>query len=77
MDVSVSQFFLGAIDRTTPETQLLGTPVSTKYVRILPVEFNNQAGLRLEVLGCTPDCKTLVSPPKSVAIAVFFLHKNL
>ncbi|XP_062291189.1 macrophage mannose receptor 1 [Scomber scombrus] len=49
------QFFLGATDRDTPETQLLGTPVSAQYVRILPQEFNGQAGLRFDVLGCTPD----------------------
>ncbi|XP_026154124.1 macrophage mannose receptor 1 isoform X2 [Mastacembelus armatus] len=49
------QFFLGSSDRNTPETQLLGTPVSAQYIRILPVEINVQAGLRFDVLGCTPD----------------------
>uniref|UniRef100_A0A8C7XLF3 F5/8 type C domain-containing protein n=1 Tax=Oryzias sinensis TaxID=183150 RepID=A0A8C7XLF3_9TELE len=39
------------------DTQLLGTPVSTQFLRILPLEFKNQAGLRFEVLGCTPDCE--------------------
>ncbi|RVE65935.1 hypothetical protein OJAV_G00121150 [Oryzias javanicus] len=48
-------FFLGSVDKNTPETQLLGTPVSTQFIRILPLEFKNQAGLRFEVLGCTPD----------------------
>lgn len=38
-------------------TQLLGTPVSTQHVRILPLGFSGQAGLRFDVLGCTPDCK--------------------
>ncbi|KAM8828848.1 secretory phospholipase A2 receptor isoform 3-T3 [Spinachia spinachia] len=49
------QFFPGSTDRDGPVTQLLGTPVSTQYVRILPVGFNGQAGLRFDVLGCTPD----------------------
>ncbi|XP_047425524.1 macrophage mannose receptor 1 [Mugil cephalus] len=47
--------FPGAIDRDTPDTQLLGTPVSARFIRVLPMEFSGQAGLRLEVLGCTPD----------------------
>lgn len=51
------QFFPGSLDRNSPETQLLGTPVSAQYVRILPLEVNGQAGLRFDVLGCTPDCK--------------------
>ncbi|XP_041666073.1 macrophage mannose receptor 1 [Cheilinus undulatus] len=49
------EFFLGATDRTTPETQLIGSPMAAQYVRILPLEVNGQAGLRFEVLGCTPD----------------------
>ncbi|XP_015231842.1 PREDICTED: macrophage mannose receptor 1-like [Cyprinodon variegatus] len=49
------EFFPGSTDRNIPETQLLGTPVSAQYVRLLPVEFNGQAGLRFDVLGCTPD----------------------
>ncbi|MEQ2275125.1 hypothetical protein XENORESO_021066 [Xenotaenia resolanae] len=48
-------FFLGSTDRNTPDTQLLGTPVSAQYVRLLPQDFSGQAGLRFEVLGCTPD----------------------
>lgn len=51
------QFLPGSTDRNTPDTQLLGTPVSAKYVRIIPSEFNGEAGLRFDVLGCTPDCK--------------------
>ncbi|KAG7499177.1 macrophage mannose receptor 1-like [Solea senegalensis] len=49
------EFFPGSVDRDTPDTQLLGTPVSAKYVRILPLEFSGQAGLRFDILGCTPD----------------------
>ncbi|XP_014906843.1 macrophage mannose receptor 1 [Poecilia latipinna] len=48
-------FFPGSIDRNIPETQLLGTPVSARYVRLRPLEFSGQAGLRFDVLGCTPD----------------------
>lgn len=51
------QFFSGSTDRDGPVTQLLGTPVSTQHVRILPLGFSGQAGLRFDVLGCTPDCK--------------------
>lgn len=51
------QFFPGSTDRNTPETQLLGTPVSAQYIRLLPLDFSGQAGLRFDVLGCTPDCK--------------------
>ncbi|XP_024286595.1 macrophage mannose receptor 1 [Oncorhynchus tshawytscha] len=47
--------FTGCMDRNTPETQLLGTPVSAQYVRILPQEFNGQTGLRFDILGCIPD----------------------
>ncbi|KAM3599721.1 uncharacterized protein V6R79_010309 [Siganus canaliculatus] len=49
------EYFLGSADKNTPETQLLGTPVSAQYVRIIPLEFNGQIGLRFDVLGCTPD----------------------
>lgn len=56
------QFFPGSTDRDTPDTQLLGTPVSAQYVRILPLEFSGQAGLRFDVLGCTPDCKKITLP---------------
>ena len=55
------QFFPGSLDRNSPETQLLGTPVSAQYVRILPLEVNGQAGLRFDVLGCTPDCTEVIS----------------
>ncbi|XP_071751059.2 uncharacterized protein LOC139908314 [Centroberyx gerrardi] len=48
-------FFPGSTDRSTPDTQLLGTPVSAKYIRILPMEYSGQAGLRFDILGCTPD----------------------
>ncbi|KAL2099694.1 hypothetical protein ACEWY4_004088 [Coilia grayii] len=48
--------FTGSMDRTTPETQLLGTPVSVRYIRVLPLEWNGQAGLRFDILGCVPDC---------------------
>ncbi|XP_061589669.1 macrophage mannose receptor 1 [Cololabis saira] len=48
-------YFPGSMDRNTADTQLLGTPVSAKFIRILVVEFNGQAGLRFDVLGCTPD----------------------
>lgn len=51
------QSLSGSTDRNTVETQLLGTPVSALYIRILPLEVNGQAGLRFDVLGCTPDCK--------------------
>lgn len=47
--------FPGTVDGLTPEIHLLGTPVSARYVRIIPVAFNGQAGLRFDVLGCTPD----------------------
>ncbi|XP_030005898.1 macrophage mannose receptor 1 [Sphaeramia orbicularis] len=49
------EFFPGSTDRNTPDIQLLGTPVSTQFVRILPLEFSGQAGLRFDVLGCSPD----------------------
>lgn len=58
MDFLGFQFLPGSTDRNTPDTQLLGTPVSAQYVRIIPLEFSGQAGLRFDVLGCTPDCKT-------------------
>lgn len=56
------QFLPGSTDRNTPVTQLLGTPVSAQYLRIFAVEVNGLAGLRFEVLGCTPDCKESSSP---------------
>ncbi|XP_069566819.1 macrophage mannose receptor 1-like, partial [Brachyistius frenatus] len=48
-------FLPGSTDRNTPDTQLLGTPVAAQFIRILPLEFNGQTGLRFDVLGCTPD----------------------
>ncbi|XP_023136670.3 macrophage mannose receptor 1 [Amphiprion ocellaris] len=47
--------FPGSSDRNTPDTYLLGTPVSAQFIRILPVEFNGQAGFRFDVLGCSPN----------------------
>lgn len=55
--VVLSQEYPGSVDRTTPETRLLGTPISAQYVRVLPLEWNGQAGLRLDILGCLPDCE--------------------
>ncbi|KAK5879066.1 hypothetical protein CesoFtcFv8_024411 [Champsocephalus esox] len=49
------QSFPGSTDKNSPITQLLGTPVTTRYIRVLLLEFNGQAGLRFDVLGCTPD----------------------
>ncbi|XP_061732556.1 macrophage mannose receptor 1 isoform X2 [Nerophis ophidion] len=49
------EFLPGSTDSNTADTQLLGTPVSAQYIRILPLEFSGQAGLRFDVLGCTPD----------------------
>ncbi|KAF4077177.1 hypothetical protein AMELA_G00205040 [Ameiurus melas] len=54
VDGKVEEFF-GTVDRSSPVTQLLGNPVSVKYIRIIPSEWHNQAGLRFEILGCTPD----------------------
>lgn len=51
------QALIGSTDRNTQNTWLLEPPVSAQYVRVLPLEANGQAGLRLEVLGCSPDCK--------------------
>ncbi|XP_068609207.1 uncharacterized protein [Brachionichthys hirsutus] len=48
-------FLPGSTDRSTPDTQLLGTPVSAQYIRIVPLEVSGQAGLRFDVLGCSPD----------------------
>ena len=50
------QEYVGSVDNTTPETQLLGTPVSVRYIRILPLTWNGQVGLRFDILGCAPDC---------------------
>ncbi|XP_007252805.3 macrophage mannose receptor 1 [Astyanax mexicanus] len=47
--------FPGSVDRGSAETQLFGNPVSVKYIRILPLEWHNEAGLRFEILGCAPD----------------------
>ncbi|CAL9682123.1 unnamed protein product [Knipowitschia caucasica] len=49
------EHFPGSTDRNTPETQLLGSPVSAQYIRIWPLEYRGQAGLRFDVLGCRPD----------------------
>ncbi|XP_047200502.1 macrophage mannose receptor 1 [Hippoglossus stenolepis] len=49
------RFLPGSTDRNTPDTQLLGSPLAAQYVRILPLDFSGQAGLRFDVLGCTPD----------------------
>ncbi|XP_026880092.2 macrophage mannose receptor 1 [Electrophorus electricus] len=53
--------FPGPSDRSTAETQLLGTPMTVRFIRILPLEWHNQAGLRFELLGCTPDYSILCS----------------
>ncbi|KAM6984695.1 C-type mannose receptor 2-like [Aplochiton taeniatus] len=47
--------FPGSVDRDSKDTQLLGTPVSAKFVRLLPLTYNGKAGLRFEILGCSPD----------------------
>ncbi|KAJ7986772.1 hypothetical protein DPEC_G00331850 [Dallia pectoralis] len=45
----------GSVDRNSHETYLLGTPVSAQYVQIFPQKWNGQAGLRFDLLGCSPD----------------------
>ncbi|XP_062868150.1 macrophage mannose receptor 1 [Trichomycterus rosablanca] len=69
-DYSNDGKFFGAMDRSSPITQLLGTPVSVKHIRILPLEWFSQAGLRIEILGCSPDyaitCSTRPSLDHSV-----------
>lgn len=51
------QVLPGLLDRNTPNTRLLGSPVSAQDVRVWPLKANGQAGLCLEVLGCSLDCK--------------------
>ncbi|XP_077422497.1 C-type mannose receptor 2-like isoform X2 [Vanacampus margaritifer] len=36
-------------------TRVFGTPVSTKYIRILPLEVGVDFGLRFDILGCALD----------------------
>lgn len=57
--------------------QLLGTPVSAQYLRIIPLEFNIQAGLRFEVLGCTPDCKNTITSSFEKQIGLVFMNMML
>ncbi|KAL4617320.1 macrophage mannose receptor 1-like [Arapaima gigas] len=47
--------YLGSVDRNSKEKQLFGTPLAVQYIRVLPLEYNEQAGLRMDVLGCRPD----------------------
>ncbi|KAJ8338950.1 hypothetical protein SKAU_G00357360 [Synaphobranchus kaupii] len=47
--------FPGSVDKTTPEMQLFGTPFSAQYIRVLPLGYNGQVGLRLDILGCKPN----------------------
>ncbi|KAM9450976.1 lymphocyte antigen 75-like [Clarias gariepinus] len=54
LDGKVEVFF-GAVDKSSPVTQLFSLPVSVKHIRIVLSEWHNQAGLRFEILGCTPD----------------------
>ncbi|KAJ8402327.1 hypothetical protein AAFF_G00368160 [Aldrovandia affinis] len=53
--ISDGETFPGSVDRDTPETQLFGTPISAEYIRVLPLEYSGQVGLRLDILGCKPD----------------------
>ncbi|XP_049592048.1 C-type mannose receptor 2-like isoform X2 [Syngnathus scovelli] len=51
----------------TGGTQHLGTPLSARFIRILPLEYSGSFGLRCGVLGCVPN--NLIScddTPKSV-----------
>ncbi|XP_072570731.1 uncharacterized protein [Paramormyrops kingsleyae] len=45
----------GTMDRNTPEKHLFGTPLAVQYIRLLPLQYNGQIGLRLDILGCKPD----------------------
>ncbi|GAA6074574.1 macrophage mannose receptor 1, partial [Tachysurus ichikawai] len=69
VDGNIVEFF-GTADRDSLVTQLLGNPVSVKYIRIFPTEWHNQVGLRFEILGCTPDyavnCGTIPNLDHSV-----------
>lgn len=44
--------FPANFDSTTQVTNFFANPVSTRYIRILPLTFNNQPSLRIELLGC-------------------------
>eukprot|EP00058_Branchiostoma_floridae_P027369 XP_002612860.1 hypothetical protein BRAFLDRAFT_67190 [Branchiostoma floridae] len=44
--------FQGSADRNTPITNILETPIDTRYVRILAVHPRNWYAMRIELLGC-------------------------
>ncbi|KAG2466118.1 MRC1 protein, partial [Polypterus senegalus] len=55
-DEDKSTILTGNNDRSTAVTHLFGKPLAVKYIRILPDAYNNQIGLRMDILGCKSDC---------------------
>ncbi|XP_078686058.1 uncharacterized protein LOC144918846 isoform X2 [Branchiostoma floridae x Branchiostoma belcheri] len=48
----VDKVFTGNVDNTTPVRHLLPSPVTTRYVRFVPVTWHWHISMRVEVLGC-------------------------
>ncbi|XP_077527874.1 hemocytin-like isoform X2 [Haemaphysalis longicornis] len=64
--------FPGNFDASTQVTRVFPKPVSARYLRIVPVTWNNWIALQLEVLGCEPpgieERTTTQSPPPPVVV---------
>ncbi|KAM5292288.1 lactadherin [Ctenodactylus gundi] len=47
-----SKVFRGNLDNNSHKKNVFETPISARYVRVLPVAWHNRITLRLELLGC-------------------------
>ena len=46
------QIFSANTDKDTPKIQILFCPRAVKCIRIQPTEWNNEIGMRFELVGC-------------------------
>ncbi|XP_078606444.1 uncharacterized protein LOC144879090 [Branchiostoma floridae x Branchiostoma japonicum] len=51
-DEGFDTVFTSNTDRTTPVRHMLQSPVTTRYVRIVPVTWHRWISMRVEVMGC-------------------------
>lgn len=65
---SIRQIFVGNYDGDTSVANYFKRPIHARYLKVLPVKWQNAIALRLDVLGCFEpyeEVRTVTEPPTS------------
>ena len=49
---SVAKVFDGNVDRDTVVNNVLSPPITTRFIRLAPVDWHNHISMRVEINGC-------------------------